>query len=220
MIKIESFDTVIFDMDGTTLNTIEDLSDSVNFILTKYGYPNRTLEEIKSFVGNGVANLIERSIPDGRNNPNFENCLSEYKDYYRDNMQNKTAPYDGIIELLKELRKKNYKLAIVSNKFDKAAKELNTKYFGGCIDVAIGESGNIKKKPAPDGVFKALKELNSTPKKAVYVGDSEVDVKTAQNAGLICIGVTWGFRDRKVLEKMGADFIIDKPEELFNILKG
>jgi phosphoglycolate phosphatase len=133
-------------------------------------------------------------------------------------MQNKTGAYKGIKELLKQLSKENIKMAIVSNKFDKAVKELNQFYFGEYIKVAIGESENILKKPAPDTVFKALDELSSTADKAVYVGDSEVDVKTAKNSGIVCIGVTWGFRDREVLEQMGADYIIDSPEEILKII--
>jgi phosphoglycolate phosphatase len=133
-------------------------------------------------------------------------------------MQNKTDAYKEIIELLEELSKEGYKLAIVSNKFDKAVKELNQFYFEKYIKVAIGESENIHRKPAPDTVFKALAELGSTADKAVYVGDSEVDVKTAKNSGIVCVGVTWGFRDREVLEREGADYIIDKPEELLKII--
>lgn len=215
---MKKYDTVIFDLDGTLLNTLEDLMDSVNFALALYGFPSRKLDEIRHFVGNGVARLMELSIPDGINNPKYEKCLSDFRSHYSKNMQNKTNAYKGIMELLEKLSKENYKIAIVSNKFDKAVKELNRVYFGKYIKVAIGESENISKKPAPDTVFKALKELGSSANKAVYVGDSEVDVKTAKNSGLICIGVTWGFRDRKLLEQKGADYIIDKPQELLKII--
>lgn len=215
---MKKYDTVIFDMDGTLLNTLEDLSDSVNFIMELYGFPRRTVQEIRSFVGNGVARLIELSIPGGRSNPMYEKCLEDYRIHYSKNMQNKTDAYEGIRELLRQLSEKNYKVAIVSNKFDKAVKELNKVYFGEYINVAIGESENISKKPAPDTVFKALEELGSAPDKAVYVGDSEVDVKTARNSGTTSIGVTWGFRDREVLEQEGADYVIDKPCELMKII--
>lgn len=215
---MKKYDTVIFDMDGTLLNTLEDLSDSVNFIMEMYGFPRRTVQEIRSFVGNGVARLIELSIPDGRSNPMYEKCLGDYRIHYSKNMQNKTDAYEGIRELLRQLSEQNYKVAIVSNKFDKAVKELNKVYFGEYINVAIGESDNISKKPAPDTVFKALEELGSAPDKAVYVGDSEVDVKTARNSGTTSIGVTWGFRDREVLEQEGADYVIDKPCELIKII--
>lgn len=216
--QMKDYNTVIFDLDGTLLNTLEDLTDSVNFALSIYGFPNRKVEEVKSFVGNGVARLMELAIPDGINNPQYKKCLADFRNHYSGNMQNKTAAYKGIIELLKVLSIEGYKIAIVSNKFDKAVKGLNQFYFEEYIKVAIGESENISKKPAPDCVFKALEEIGSTVDKAVYVGDSEVDVKTAQNAGIKCIGVTWGFRDREVLEQEGADYIIDKPKELLRIL--
>lgn len=215
---MKKYDTVIFDLDGTLLNTLEDLANSVNFALTLYDFPLRKVEEIRSFVGNGVARLIELSIPNGINNSQYEKCLEDFRRHYSENMRNKTDAYKGIMELLDKLSKENYKIAIVSNKFDNAVKELNKVYFEKYIKVAIGESENVSKKPAPDTVFKALEELGSTADKAVYVGDSEVDVMTAKNSGIICIGVTWGFRGRKVLEKKGADYIIDKPEELLKII--
>lgn len=215
---MKKYDTVIFDLDGTLLNTLEDLTDSVNFALTLHGFPCREISEIRSFVGNGVARLMELSTPDGINNPKYEKCLEDFRQHYSGNMQNKTNMYEGIMELLKQLSKKNYKIAIVSNKFDAAVKKLNRIYFGEYIKVAIGESENVSKKPAPDTVFKALEELGSIASKSVYVGDSEVDVKTAKNSGIVCIGVTWGFRGREVLEERGADYIIDKPEELLKII--
>lgn len=211
--------TIIFDLDGTLLNTLDDLADAVNFALEQYGFPQRTLEEIRRFVGNGVRNLIELSIPDGLDNPQFEECLLTFKSHYSKNMQNKTRPYEGVMELLQILRAKNIKSAIVSNKFDKAVKELNRQYFGDQIPVAIGESAQIHKKPAPDSVFEALRELGSSAQEAVYVGDSEVDVRTAKNAGLFCIGVTWGFRDKEILVKEGADVMIDHPEDLLDVLQ-
>jgi phosphoglycolate phosphatase len=215
---VKEYDTVIFDLDGTLLNTLEDLTDSVNFALALHDFSCRKMEEIRSFVGNGVARLMELCIPDGLNNPKYEKCLEDFRNHYSGNMQNKTDAYEGIMELLEHLSKENYKIAIVSNKFDKAVKGLNQVYFGEYIKIAIGESKNVSKKPAPDTVFKALEELGSTADKAVYVGDSEVDVKTAKNSGIICVGVTWGFRDREVLEQKGADYIIDKPQELLKII--
>ncbi|OOM77877.1 HAD family hydrolase [Clostridium sp. BL-8] len=212
------YDTVIFDLDGTLLNTIEDLTDSVNFALGLYGFPYKSLEEIRSFVGNGAARLIELSIPDGTSSPMYEKCFVDFRNHYSMNMRNKTDAYEGIMELLRQLLEKKYKIAIVSNKFDTAVKELNKIYFEKYIKVAIGESEKVSKKPAPDTVFKALEELGSVTDKSVYVGDSEVDVKTAKNAGVICVGVTWGFRNRKVLEENGADYIIDTPQELLKII--
>ena len=215
---MKKYDTVIFDLDGTLLNTLEDLTDSVNFALSLYGFPCRKTADIRSFVGNGVGRLMELSIPDGTDNPQFEKCLADFRHHYSKNMQNKTGAYNGIMQLLSQLSKENYKIAIVSNKFDAAVKELNKVYFEKYIKVAIGESENVSKKPAPDTVFKALEKLGSTADKSVYVGDSEVDVETADNSGLVCIGVTWGFRDREVLKEKGADYIIDKPEELLKII--
>lgn len=215
---MKRYDTVIFDLDGTLLNTLEDLTDSVNYALTLNSLPIRKITDIRKFVGNGIARLIELCIPDGLGNPKFEKCLSDFRSHYSANMQNKTGAYSGVQELLKQLSKENYKLAIVSNKFDKAVKDLNLIYFGEYIKTAIGESKNISRKPAPDTVFKALEELAASSDKAIYVGDSEVDVKTAKNSKLTSVGVTWGFRDREVLKQEGADYIVDKPEELLKLL--
>ena len=216
---MKKYDTVIFDLDGTLLNTLEDLTDSVNFALALYNFPSRKMAEIRSFVGNGVARLMELSIPDGLNNPQYRKCLEDFRNHYSKNVQNKTSAYNGIMELLRQLSKKEYKIAIVSNKFDEAVKDLNQIYFAEYIKVAIGESENVSKKPAPDTVFKALEELGSTADKAIYVGDSEVDVETAKNSRIICVGVTWGFRDREILEEKGADYIIESPQELLKIIE-
>lgn len=213
------YDTIIFDMDGTLLNTLEDLTDSVNYALNIYGFKTRTIEEVRSFVGNGVARLMELAVPDGLDNPKFKECLADFREHYEKNMQNKTRPYDGILDLLKELTDKGYKLAIVSNKFDIAVKGLAAFYFGDYVKIAIGESKTVAKKPAPDSVFKALEELGSTVENAIFVGDSEVDLKTAKNAGLKCISVTWGFCDREVLIQKEADFIIDNPKEVLKIIE-
>lgn len=211
-------DTIIFDLDGTLLNTLEDLKDSTNFALRKFQYHERTLEEVRNFVGNGVQKLIERAIPDGLENKNFAECLAVFKSNYAQNMYNKTAPYTGIKEMLTELKHKGVKTAVVSNKFDLAVKELCNKYFENLIEIAIGESENVRKKPAPDSVLRAIQELNSKKEFCLYVGDSDVDVQTAKNTGIDCIGVTWGFRDRELLEKEGAKYIIDKPLEIIDII--
>lgn len=215
---MKKYDTVIFDLDGTLLDTLEDLADSVNYALARYGYPGRDIDEIKNFVGNGVARLMELAIPGGTENPQYKMCLADFRSHYSGNMRHKTKAYKGIMELLRQLSGEGCKMAIVSNKYDKAVKGLCQAYFKEYIKVAIGESKNISKKPAPDSVLKALEELGSSADKAVFVGDSEVDVKTAKNAGVICIGVTWGFRGRDVLEREGANYIIDKPDELLEII--
>lgn len=212
--------TVIFDLDGTLLNTLDDLADSTNYALSRFGYPTRTIEEVRQFVGNGVAKLIERAIPEGKNNPNFEKCLAIFKENYAQNMYNKTAPYNGIIEMLSNLKSKGIKIAVVSNKFDLAVKELCKKYFEGFIDFAAGENEvqGIKKKPAPDTVISVLNEFNFAPEDAVYVGDSDVDIMTAKNSKMPCISVTWGFRDKKFLLENGATILINAPSEIYNHL--
>ncbi len=211
---------VIFDLDGTLLNTLDDLADSTNYALSRFGYPTRTIEEVRQFVGNGVAKLIERAIPEGKNNSNFEKCLSIFKENYAQNMYNKTAPYNGIIEMLSNLKSKGIKIAVVSNKFDLAVKELCKKYFEGFIDFAAGENEaqGIKKKPAPDTVISVLNEFNFAPEDAVYVGDSDVDIMTAKNSKMPCISVTWGFRDKKFLLENGATILINAPSEIYNHL--
>lgn len=211
---------VIFDLDGTLLNTLDDLADSTNYALSKFGYPTRTIDEVRQFVGNGVAKLIERAIPEGKNNPNFEKCLAIFKENYAQNMYNKTAPYNGIIEMLSNLKSKGIKIAVVSNKFDLAVKELCKKYFEGFIDFAAGENEaqGIKKKPAPDTVISVLNEFNFAPEDAVYVGDSDVDIMTAKNSKMPCISVTWGFRDEKFLLENGAIILINAPSEIYNHL--
>ncbi|QHQ62166.1 HAD-IIIA family hydrolase [Anaerocolumna sedimenticola] len=213
------YTTVIFDLDGTLLNTLEDLTDSVNYALGKFGYPLRTIDEIRQFVGNGVKVLINLAVPNKTSAEDTDKCLKLYRKHYSENMQNKTRPYDGITEMLKSLKEKGIKLAVVSNKYDTAVKALCNDYYKEYIEVAIGESPDVAKKPAPDSVFAALKELGSEKEDALYVGDSDVDVHTAHNAGIKCVGVTWGFRNREILKREGADYIIDKPEELLQYVK-
>ena len=212
------YDTIIFDLDGTLLNTLDDLMDSLNFALISHNYEPRSLEEVRRFVGNGVKKLVERSLPLHSNEADIEKCLASFTNHYNKNMQNKTRPYDGIMELLLDLNRYNYKIAIVSNKYDQAVKELSKEYFGDFIDVAIGESDTVKKKPAPDSVYAAIKELGSDISKTLFVGDSETDVQTAKNAGITCVGVTWGFRTRDLLRKEGADYLIDTPKELLTLI--
>lgn len=214
-------DTIIFDLDGTLLNTLEDLTDSVNYALTQFHCPSRTLEEVRSFVGNGVAKLMERAIPDGINNPVYEEALLAFKEHYAIHCNDKTKPYEGILEVLDALVEKGYKLAIVSNKFDAAVKELNHIYFGERIRTAIGESEKVRKKPAPDTVYQALAELSVNADNAIYVGDSDVDLATAYNVPMSCISVTWGFRSPEQLLEAGASeaLMIDSPCQLLPILE-
>ena len=212
------YDTVIFDLDGTLLNTIDDLSDSLNEVLKRNGYRTIEVDEVRRFVGNGARNLVILSLPEHTSEDNITKVFEEFKIHYKNNMQNKTRPYNGIMELLLDLHRYNYKIAIVSNKFDTAVKDLAQIYFGNLVRVAIGETNDIKRKPAPDSVFRAIKELGADLNRAILVGDSETDVRTAKNAGIPCIGVTWGFRSREVLRSEGAEYLIDTPRELLTII--
>lgn len=212
------YNTVIFDLDGTLLNTLDDLRDSLNEILIQKGYKIRSIEEVRRFVGNGVRSLVRLSVPTQCSDDEVTLIMEEFKEHYNNNMQNKTRPYNGIMELLLDLYRYNYKIAIVSNKFDAAVKSLSRTYFGTLIPVAIGETLEIKRKPAPDSIYTAIKELGSDLSNTVLVGDSETDVQTAKNAGIPCIGVTWGFRTREVLRSAGADYLIDTPKELLTLI--
>lgn len=211
---------VIFDLDGTLLNSLEDLCESVNYALNKMGYNRRSIDEVRSFVGNGVDMLIKRALPNDSDDRVQRECLSIFKEYYEIHKKDKTAPYEGITELLYELKSNGISMAIVSNKYDLAVKELNKEIFGNLISTAIGTNEKIKKKPHTDGIMMALKELGLTESEVIYVGDSDVDMMTAHNAGVDVIGVTWGFRDRELLEKMKANYITDNPIEIVKIIKG
>ena len=211
---------VIFDMDGTLLNTLEDLRDSLNYALEKKGYPGRTLDEVRSFLGNGARVLLERATPENISKEDFNETYEIYSEYYLEHCRIKTRPYDGVMELLKKLSENGYKLAIVSNKGQDAVSELSKLYFGDYVETAIGENekAGIKKKPAPDTVFKALEILGCKASEAVYVGDSEVDRKTAENSGMDCISVTWGFRDRELLEELKPYAIVDEPVQILEFV--
>lgn len=212
-------DTIVFDMDGTILNTLDDLADAVNVALWAYQMPERTIEEVRRFVGNGIRLLMERAVPDGADNPQFEEVFAKFKEYYGVHCNDKTRAYDGILPLFRELKEAGYAMAIVSNKIDSAVKELSEIYFDGIITVAIGETEGVAKKPAPDMVEKALKELGKTKETAVYVGDSDVDLMTAKNSGLPCISVLWGFRDEAFLKEHGAVCFAKQPADIKNIVE-
>lgn len=209
---------VLFDLDGTLLDTLEDLYQSVNAALTACGFPERTRMEVRSFVGNGVRNLMVRSVPDGEENPKFEECFQKFREHYAAHLNDHTAPYAGIMELLAELKEKGIPTAVVSNKSDAAVKELCRETFGDLVPLAIGESERVKKKPAPDTVIEAAAGISVPLKDCVYVGDSEVDLATAENAGIPCISVSWGFRDKELLESLGAKTLLDTVPELRDCL--
>ncbi len=215
----KKYDTVIFDMDGTLLDTLEDLRDAGNHALRMHGMPERTTEEIRRFVGNGVRKLLVRSVPEGDGNPEFEAVFQSFREYYAVHSNDRTRAYKGVTELLKKLRDAGYAIAIVSNKLDAAVKNLNQIYFDGIVETAIGEREGMDKKPAPDMVQKAIEELGKTEETAVYVGDSEVDIETARNAGLPCISVLWGFREREFLAARGAGVFAETPEEVLALLE-
>lgn len=213
------YKAVIFDLDGTLLNTLEDLKDSVNFALGKYDMPERSLEEIRHFVGNGVQKLIERAVPDGTSKAKYEQIFAAFKEYYNVHCNDKTDLYPGIEELLAELKKRGYKMAIVSNKLQSAVDILRELYFKEYITVAIGGKGALPKKPAPDMVKEALRQLDITNEAAVYVGDSEVDIETAANMKMDCISVTWGFRTRAEQEEAGGSVFVNDPMEILDLLQ-
>ena len=215
---MKKYTTVIFDMDGTLLNTLDDLKISVNYALEKFNMPQRTLDEIRQFVGNGVLRLMELAVPQGMENPQFNEAFEVFKEHYSEHCNDNTGLYDGVYELVKDLYNKGYKLAIVSNKYYDAVVDLNKHYFSDYIEVAIGEKEGIRKKPAPDTVQVALSMLDSTKEESVYIGDSEVDIQTAKNSGLDCISVSWGFRDPDYLKENGATIIVDAPEKVSELL--
>ena len=213
---MQHYDTYIFDLDGTLLDTLDDLAAAVNHALRAYGMPEHSRDAVRQFVGNGVRLLMIRAIPGGEQNPQFEAVFSTFRQYYLVHSLDTTRPYDGITEMLTTLRQRGCRTAVVSNKFDAATKELCRHFFPETIEVAVGEheAEGIRKKPAPDTVNEALSQLGVDGQHAVYVGDSDVDLQTARNAGLPCISVLWGFRDKDFLMANGATTFITSPEEL------
>ena len=206
----------IFDLDGTLLNTLADLASSTNYALRQYGMPEHSVDDVRRFVGNGVGKLIERAIPAGLAKPLYEDVLATFRKHYLIHSLDTTSPYPGIGELLHTLRSMGCNVAVVSNKFYNATVELCQHFFADTVEVAIGERENIRRKPAPDTVFEAMRQLGVTAEDTVYVGDSDVDVATARNSGIPCISVLWGFRDRDFLIEHGATTFVNTPEEILN----
>ena len=207
---------IIFDLDGTLLNTLDDLYSSVNHALTRFNLPVRSKWEVRSYLGNGVRRLVEHALPKGCDAELTEKVFNEFREYYLEHSLDRTQPYEGIIPMLKQCKELGLKTAIVSNKLDMAVQDLHQRFFSDCIDVAIGETPDVKRKPAPDMVMKAIEQLGCKHEEAIYVGDSEVDLATAQNASLPCIAVSWGFRDKDFLIEQGAKTIIDNPKQLID----
>ena len=205
---------ILFDLDGTLLNTLDDLADATNAALAHFGCPGRTTDKVRQFVGNGAERLIRLALPGNADDPAVSDVLAYFKDYYAAHSQVKTRPYDGILEALAEVQKE-FPVAIVSNKPDNAVKILCSQYFGNVF--ALGESSACPRKPAPDMVYKAMAAIGAD--RCIYVGDSEVDVLTAKNAGVPCLSVLWGFRDEKTLMEAGAEHFCKEPKDLLQILK-
>ncbi len=206
---------ILFDLDGTLLSTLEDLTDAVNYTLNYFGCPERTIEEVCTFVGYGAEQLLRSALPGAENDPPIDRVMAVYQPYYAAHSQDKTRPYDGILQALTELRKV-YPVGIVSNKPDVSTKPLCKHYFGEDI-YALGQHAGCPKKPAPDMLYRAMADMGV--EKCIYVGDSEVDVQTAQNAGMPILSVLWGFRDRDCLARHGATHFCDDPNQLFACLK-
>ena len=211
-----TYNTYIFDLDGTLLDTLTDLAASTNYALRTHGMPEHTIDEGRRFVGNGVRKLMERAVPDGTDNPLFDEAFATFRQHYMEHSLDTTRPYEGVPEMLAALKAKGCHLAVVSNKMMAATQELCRHFFPETIEVAIGENEaeGIRKKPAPDTVIAALRQLGVGEEGAVYVGDSDVDIDTARNSNLPCISVLWGFRDRDFLLQHGASTLISAPKEL------
>ena len=206
------YNTYLFDMDGTLLDTLADLTAAVNHTLEQYGYPRRTIEQVRKGLGNGAVKLMAAMLPQGEETPGFADIMRDYRAWYQAHACVETCPYPGVPAMLERLRQRGCKVAIVSNKPHGAACELAERFFPGVP--TFGERPETPRKPAPDMVFHALAALGAGKENAVYVGDSEVDVQTARNAGLPVIGVAWGFRGREALAAAGAETIVDTAAEL------
>lgn len=211
------YDSYIFDLDGTLLNTLGDLAASCNYALRTFNMPERTVDEVRRFVGNGVRLLMTRAIPGGDKNPDFDECYATFRKHYLHHSLDTTAPYPGIREMIDTLKANGKNIAVVSNKFYEATQELVRHFWGDEIKVAIGERPDIHKKPAPDTVNEALRQLGASRSTAVYIGDSDVDIDTAKNSGMPCISVLWGFRDKEFLLEHGATTLVSTPAEILDI---
>ena len=208
------YDAVLFELDGTLLNTLTDLTAAVNHTLRQYGYPARTADEVREAVGNGVRRLIERTLPGGAADPRMEEALAAFKHYYTEHCDVLTRPYEGVLEAVTALHEAGLKLAIVSNKNDEAVRALARTYFGSLVNVAIGGQEGMPRKPAPQMPQAALAALGAVPERTLFVGDSDVDLETAQNAGMDCMLVGWGFRDAKALAALRPRYLVADPAEM------
>ena len=211
-------EAVIFDLDGTLLNTLDDLTASVNHIFEKYGLPLQETSDVRRNMGNGARYLLSHMMPQGTDTPGFDGILSEYGEYYKEHCMELTAPFPGIMDMVRNLKKEGIRMAIVSNKGDEAVKELSSVYFEDLMDSAVGERPGIRRKPEPDSLLAAAAEMGVQKDKILYVGDSEVDYETAKRAGMRCVLVEWGFRDKEDLEALQPDYLISSADELVGIV--
>ena len=214
--KTQKFKTFIFDLDGTLLNTLNDLAASTNHALLTNGMAERSIDEVRQFVGNGVRLLIERAVEPGTDKATIDRVFADFKTHYMHHSLDTTRPYDGIMDMLHELRHRGIRIAVVSNKLYAATRELCHHFFADTVEVAIGEKEGIRRKPSPDIVIEAMLELGVDKSDAVYVGDSDVDIATAKNCGMPCISVLWGFRDKDFLIEHGAQTFVSHPSELLD----
>lgn len=211
--------TIVFDLDGTLMDTLQDLAESTNYALCQYGFPQHSIEKIRSFVGNGVRVLMERAVPGGAANPLFEKAFRTFKEHYVAHCRDHSGLYAGIASMLDTLKNSGYQLAVVSNKLQAGVTELQQFYFSSWIQVAVGERPEVRRKPAPDMVFQAVRELGADLKQTVYIGDSDVDIETARQCGIPCISVLWGFRDRDFLTSCGASHFAETPQDVVRLIQ-
>lgn len=214
----KDFSAAIFDLDGTLLDSIDDLTDALNAMLRESGFPTHGREQVKKFVGDGVSLLVSRALPQGQAQ-HTKGAVRRFLEIYKNNMQNKTRPYDGMVEVLHELKGAGIKLGVASNKPHNAVTELVPAIFSDIFDAAVGEGDSVLPKPNPDMIFNVLDVLSTPAGQALYIGDSEVDMQTAKAAGVTGVGCTWGFRDAGALKDAGADYLIDSPKELLKFFK-
>ena len=212
------YKAVLFDMDGTVLDTVGDLTDAINVSLAKFGFPARTVEEVKSFLGKGPAHFVNCAVPEGTDEATRQQVLAFYEPYYDSHCQIRTAPYPGIMELLNSLKDRGLRLAVISNKQEPAVKALAEQHFAGLLELAVGTNAHIRCKPDPSAVLAAMAELGVEKEETLYVGDMDVDLNTARNAGIDCVCVSWGFLGRKRLESIGAEHIVDNTEQLLDYI--
>jgi len=213
------FKVAIFDLDGTLLNTLDDLANACNYALNKFSFPTHKVEKYKKFIGNGIYKLVERAVPNNKKDKEtVEKVLKTFSDYYNEHMIDMTKPYDGIVDLLDELRLKGIKLAVVSNKKHEFAMEIVEKYFGDRFDIVFGHRDKYKEKPDPTSVLEVIDKFNILKSECIYIGDSNVDILTAKNAGIKSVGVSWGFRGREELANEGANYLADNNIDLLNII--